>query len=94
MAPRKKAEQPSLLRGRKATVYVERNGAGIKVEDVDAAEAGLVLADILSALRALTQKYPELIQELGIVPGGDPVTVWEVDGEPYPYERKKRGIGF
>jgi len=78
----------SALTGRKAVVRVERCGACIEVHDVDAAQAALVLADMLSAFRRLTQDYPELVPDLTPVPGGSPV-----DGDASDYGAK-REVGF
>jgi len=84
--------QSKPLAGRKATVCVERNGAFIRVDEVPADEAGVVLADILESFRALARKYPELILDLGSVPGGSPIDVtedeWADEG------RGKRRVGF
>lgn len=77
----------SALAGRKAVVRVERNGACIEVHNVDAAEAGMVLADILSTFRALTRKYDELIPDLQPVPGGSPV-----DGDASDFGARR--VGF
>jgi hypothetical protein len=83
MTARKKKE-PSLLAGKKATVFLERNGLTIRVDDVEADKAGLVAADLLMAFRLLRAKYPELIQELQSVGGGYPLEVvddeWAEDG--------------
>lgn len=84
MSPRKKTPDPSLLKGRKATVCLERNGLSIRVDDVDADTAGLVAADLLAVYRLLTKTYPELIQEMQPVGGYTPVSVtdddWQDDG--------------
>lgn len=84
MAARKKKPTPSLLTGKKATVFYERNGLTIRVDDVDAASAGLVAADLLEAMRLLNRKYPELIAELQPVAGYAPLDVrdddWQDDG--------------
>ena len=77
----------SVLAGRKAVVRLERCGACIEVHDVDAAEAGMVLADILSTFRALTRKYDELIPDLQPVPGGSPV-----DGDASDFGARR--VGF
>lgn len=65
--------QPSALEGRRATVMVERCGASIRVDDVDAMQAAAVLADMLMAFRALTREFSELVVDLTPVPGGSPV---------------------
>lgn len=65
----------STLAGKKATVCLERNGASIRVDDVPASQAAAVLADMLQAYRALTEHFPELVQDLAPVPGGVPVDV-------------------
>lgn len=94
MTPRRKVEkpEPSLLAGKKATVYLERNGLTIRVDDVDASVAGLVAADLLEAMRALRTKYPELIQELQPVGGYTPVEV--VDDDWSEEGSRPRRAGF
>lgn len=81
---RKRKVEPSLLDGKKATVYLERNGLTIRVDDVPAETAGLVAADMLEAIRVLTTKYPELVSGPDTVPGGYPTSVtedeWSEDG--------------
>lgn len=81
--PRKR-KQASLLEGKKATVYLERNGLTIRVDDVPAETAGLVAADMLEAVRLLTKQYPELIAELQPVAGYAPLETgdddWQDDG--------------
>lgn len=90
MTVRKKKE-PSLLAGKKATVYLERNGLTIRVDDVEAQNAGLVAADLLEAFRLLNTKYPELITELQPVGGYAPLDTadddWQDDG-------RRRKTGF
>jgi hypothetical protein len=80
----RKRKVPSLLDGKKATVYLERNGLTIRVDDVPAETAGLVAADMLEAVRVLTTKYPELVTGPDTVPGGYPTPVtddeWSEDG--------------
>ena len=82
---KRKSAGPSLLGGKRATVYLERNGLTIRVDDVEADKAGLVAADLLMAFRLLRDKFPELIAELQSVPGGYPVSVtdddWSDDGK-------------
>jgi hypothetical protein len=74
-----------MLAEKKATVYLERNGLTIRVDDVQADQAGLVAADLLMAFRLLRRKFPELISELQPVAGGYPVEVtdddWSDDGK-------------
>jgi len=77
----------SALTGKKATVWIERNGAGIRIEDVPATESAAVLADLLEAFRALTQHYDELLPDLTPVPGGAPV-----DGDASEFGAKR--VGF
>lgn len=88
MTTRKKKD-PSLLAGKKAVVCLERNGLSIRVDDVDAASAGLVAADLLQAFRLLREKYPELIAELQPVGGGYPVEVRDDD-----WQDDSRRTGF
>jgi len=76
----------------KADVAVERNGAMIKVEGVPAAQAGVVLADILSTFRLITKKYPELVVDLGSIPGGSPTDV--VDDDYADESRRRKRVGF
>lgn len=89
---RPKKVEPSLLAGKKATVCIERNGLSIRVDDVDAAVAGLVAADLLEAMRLLRTKYPELIHELTPIGGYSPLDTaddeWADDG------RRPRRTGF
>ena len=89
---RKPRRKRSLLAGKTATIWVERNGAGLKMEDVPASEAPLLLADLLAAFRALEKSFPEMIQDLGAVPGGAPIDVtdddWADDG------RRRKRLGF
>lgn len=82
----------SALANLKASVAVERAGAMIKVDDVPAAQAGVVLADILQAFRAIARKYPEVVADLDPVPGGYPVDASE-DGWA-DESRKKKRVGF
>lgn len=82
----------SALAGRKATVWVERNGAGVRIEDVPATESAAVLADLLEAFRALTEHYSELVQDLTPVPGGSPVE-YSDDWQYEPGESRRR-VGF
>lgn len=74
----------SLLAGKSATVWIERNGVGLKMEDVPALQAPMILADMLAAFRALEKSFPELVRDLDPVPGGAPVDVtddeWQDDG--------------
>jgi hypothetical protein len=78
----------SALAGKKAVVFVERNGCGIRIEDVPALESAAVLADLLSAFRELTSHYEELTVDLTPVPGGTPV-----DGDASDFGARKR-VGF
>lgn len=68
MSRRKPA--PSPLDGRKAKVVIERNGAAISIEDVEARDAFSVLAELLEAMRMTVKVYPELTQELQPLQGG------------------------
>jgi hypothetical protein len=81
---RRKKPSPSLLEGKKATVFMERNGLTIRVDDVDADKAGLVAADLLMAFRLLRTNFPELIDILPPVEGGYPIDVrddeWAEEG--------------
>jgi hypothetical protein len=79
----------SALTGKRATVWIERNGAGIRIEDVPASQAASVLADILEAMRALATHYDELVADLNPVPGGTPV-----DGDASDFGARKRRVGF
>jgi hypothetical protein len=76
---KRKSAAPSMLAAKKATVYLERNGLTIRVDDVQADQAGLVAADLLMAFRLLRRKFPELISELQPVGGGYPVSVEDDD---------------
>lgn len=78
------------LEGKKASVCVTRGGASIQVDGVPAAEAGLVLADILSAFRLLSRKFKEMREVPDTVPGGYPVEVVE---DYYTGEEDRR-VGF
>ena len=78
----------SPLADKRAVVRVERMGACIEVHDVDARQAAAVLADMLSAFRALTREFPELVQDLTPVPGGSPV-----DADASEFGAKRR-VGF
>lgn len=80
----------SALAGKKATVYVERNGAGIRIEDVPASQAATVLADMLEAMRALSAHYDELVVDLPPVPGGSPVEYTD----DWSGDSRKRRVGF
>ena len=86
--PRKR--KASLLDGKKATVYLERNGLTIRVDDVPAETAGLVAADMLEAVRVLTANYPELIAELQPVAGYAPLDTREDEWA----EEGRRRTGF
>lgn len=66
----KRPAPPSPLTGLKAKVMIERNGATVCVEDVEARDAFTVLAELLEAMRVATKHYPELTQELQPVGGG------------------------
>lgn len=61
---------PSPLDGLKAKVVIERNGAAVSIEDVEAKDAFTVLAELLDAMRVTAKVYPELTQELQPVGGG------------------------
>lgn len=78
------------LTGRKATVCVERNGASIRVDDVNAVDAAAVLADMLMAFRRLTEEFPELVIDLGSVPGGAPLQ-YEDD---WSWDQDRKRVGF
>ena len=91
MTARKKIRKKSTLAGRKASVVLERNGAAIRIDDVPAAQAGLVLADMLATFRVLQKKYPELVVDLEPVNGGTPIDV--VDDDWQDDSRAKR-VGF
>lgn len=91
MTRRAKAETPSLLAGKKAAVSIERNGLSIRVDDVDAAVAGLVAADLLAAFRLLAQQFPELIQELQPIGGYSPL---DVSADDWSEEGRRKRTGF
>lgn len=84
MTTRKRTSKPAgSLEGKKASVCVSRGGASIQVDGVPAAEAGLVLADILAAFRLLGRRFKEMRDVPDTVPGGYPVHVpdeeWDGD---------------
>jgi hypothetical protein len=83
MTARKKAPV-SLLKGKKASVYIERNGLSIRVDDVPAEEAGLIAADLVAAMRVLRQAFSELTPDLQPVGGYHPLDTmaddWADDG--------------
>lgn len=81
------------IRGRKATVYVERAGAGIRVDDVPPAMAGVVLAEILNTFRELAKGHPELSEGPDTIPGGSPIYVPE-DDDGWEERRRPRKVGF
>lgn len=81
----------SALAGKKATVIVERNGAAIRVDDVAARDAGMVLADLLTVFRTLTKQFDELTPDLDAVGGGQPIEV--VDDE-WAEEGQRKRVGF
>lgn len=77
----------SALTGKRACVSVERNGASIRIDDVPAGQSPEVLADLLEAMRALTEHFPELVVDLNPVPGGAPV-----DGDASEFGARR--VGF
>ena len=86
--PRKRPPPPpSPLDGLKAKVMIERNGATVCVEDVEAAQSFTVLAELLEAMRLAVKAYPELVQELQPVGGG---SIDYVDEDEY----EGRRVGF
>ena len=85
-------KRKSALTDRKASVILERNGACIRVDDVPAAEAGLVLADMLEVFRLLQVKYPELVRDLEAIGGGPPIDV--IDDDYADQSKRKRRLGF
>lgn len=84
MTARKKKPEPSLLAGKNATVFMERCGLTIRVDDVQADQAGLVAADLLMAFRLLRKSFDELTECLPDVGGGTPIPFvddeWAEDG--------------
>lgn len=78
---------------RKATVYVERNGACIRVDDVPLADAPDALTEILDAFRVIAKKYPEVIPDLEPVGGGAAIDVTEDDWAESKTPKKRR-LGF
>lgn len=92
MAKARSRRTRSLLAGKTATVWVERNGAGLKLEDVPATEAPLILADMLAAFRALETSFPEMIRELDPVPGGAPLDVRDDEYAEQGTRRKRLGF--
>lgn len=63
------SKRKSPVAGKKASVYLERNGLSIRIDDVDASECACVAFDLLLAMRTLTRAYGELVPELGTVGG-------------------------
>lgn len=90
MAARKKAPV-SPLAGRKARVCLERVGLSIIVDDVNAAESGVVACELLNVFRRLGKHYPELREYPEHVSGGAPVDV--PDDDEWVEERRPK-IGF
>jgi hypothetical protein len=101
MPTRKRAQKPPTpeqvaavaLEGKRATVYVERAGACIKIDDVPASLAGVALWQILRTFRELGRTHPELREGPDVVPGGVPIDVsedeWADEGSVRP-----RRVGF
>lgn len=85
--PRRREPPPSPLANLKAKVMIERNGATVCVEDVEARDAFTVLAELLEAMRVATKAYPELTQELTPLQGGS-IPYTEED------EYEGRRVGF
>lgn len=81
MKPKRAQSPKRYLTGKKAVVIVERCGAMIRVDDVPATEAGVVLADMLETFRVLAKHYPELVVDLGAINGGTPVDVDDGDAD-------------
>ncbi len=79
---------------RKASVILERNGACIRIDDVPANQAGIVLGDMLKTFRLLEKKFPELIRELDAVNGGTPVDVTDDDYAEQGQQKRPRRVGF
>lgn len=77
----KRRRKTGMLAGKKAVVIVERCGAMIRVDDIPASEAGVVLADMLEVFRVLQKNYPELVVDLDPVGGGTPIDVDDGDAE-------------
>ena len=69
------SEQPT----RKASVYIERAGLSVRIDDVAPDDVAEVAAELLEAFRLLRQVYPEVIADLGTVGGGTPIEVVDDD---------------
>jgi hypothetical protein len=77
-------------KARTATVFLERAGLSIRLEDVPADDVAEAAAGLLDAFRLLRQAYPEVVADLGSVHGGYPVEVVEDD-----WSEEGRGrVGF
>jgi hypothetical protein len=85
------AKKRSALTGRKSCIVVERAGASIRVDDVPAKDAALVVAEILAGFRAISKKYPEVIPDLEPVGGSTCAT--DVRDDDWAEEGRKR-VGF
>jgi hypothetical protein len=59
----------SPIADKKASVYLERNGLSIRIDDVNAADCACVAYDLLQALRLLTRTHGELVPDLNPVGG-------------------------
>lgn len=70
----KPAESP-----RVASVYIERAGLSVRIDNVATDDVAEVAAELLEAFRLLRQAYPEVIADLGSVGGGTPIDVGEDD---------------
>ena len=90
MSQRKKAEPVHAVTPRKASIYMERAGLSVRIDNVAAESVGEVAADLLDVFRLLRQVYPEVIAELGSVHGGTPV---EVTDDEWSDEGRGR-VGF
>lgn len=64
---------------RKASVYIERAGLSVRIDDVSPEDVAEVAADLLDAFRLLRHAYPEVIADLGTVGGGTPIEVVDDD---------------
>lgn len=62
------------MKARKTTVVLSRNGATVQVEDVPSGETEKVMAGLLQMYRRLSKRFPELVVELGHIPGGTVAT--------------------
>ena len=75
--PRK--PKPSPLIDKKASIYIERNGLSIRIDDVAASDAGVVAFDLLQAMRLLQRTHGELVPDLGTVGGYHALSTIEDD---------------